>query len=131
MKEKFRWLLLIAAVYMTVSNMYETGIRIGNVLILLMIMFCFGVQVYSRMKKQKEEQKKLLEEEAERKAKRRAKRAGGAKRAAIRERQEEKKQERRERRRAMREQAEEEDTSEAKTAPTEEPAKTDITEEKR
>lgn len=130
MKEKFRWLLLIAAVYMTISNMYETGIRIGNVLILLLIMFCFGVQVYSIMKKKKEEQKKFMEEEAERKAKRRAKRAGGARRAAIRERQEEKKQERRERRKALREQAEANGSQDAAPVQTEEPVKADTKEEK-
>lgn len=116
MKERFRWLLLIAALYMTGQNMYETGVRIGNVAILVLILFCFGVQVYGLKKKKREAAEKLAAERAARRNKRR----GSSKKAAIRERQLEKKQERRAERKAAREAAEKEAGEEETTSPVEE-----------
>lgn len=76
MKDKIRWLLFIAAIAMVGQNMYETGIRLGNVAIGVLVIVCLAVNVYNTQKKKSEEMERLAAEAEEKRARRRERRAG-------------------------------------------------------
>lgn len=76
MKEKIRWLLFIAAIAMVGQNMYETGIRMGNVLIGGLVVACLALNIYIAQKRRRDEQQKLLAEQEAKRARRRARKAG-------------------------------------------------------
>lgn len=76
MKEKIRWLLFIAAIAMVGQNMYETGIRMGNVLIGGLVVACLALNIYIARKRRRDEQQKLLAEQEAKRARRRARKAG-------------------------------------------------------
>jgi len=78
MKDKIRWLLFIAAIAMVGQNMYETGIRLGNVAIGILVIVCLGVNVYNTQKKKREEIERLEAEAAEKQARRRERKANRA-----------------------------------------------------